>query len=54
MWVPSLIFQGAGIVGMEFIFHFVKKKILVRLSQLSYSINESLSEGAVRDSSAGA
>ena len=39
---------------MEFIFHFVKKKILVHLTQLSYSINESHREDAVRDSSAGA
>ncbi len=58
---PKLFFQCAGFVGMEFIFLFVKKKILVHLTQLSYSINESLShayrqagEVAVRDSSAGA
>jgi hypothetical protein len=38
---------------MEFIFHFVKKKILVRLTQLSYSINESLSEVAVHVGEAG-
>ena len=39
---------------MEFIFLFVKKKILVHLTQLSYSVNESLSGDADRDSFAGA
>ncbi len=39
MWVPSLIFQGAGILGGEFILHFVLNEIIEFPPQLSYSVN---------------
>jgi hypothetical protein len=35
-------------VGWEIIFHFVKKKLLVHLTQLSYSVNAVLTGVAVR------
>jgi hypothetical protein len=50
---PKLFFQGAGFVGDEFIFYFVKLKLLVHLTQLSYSVNDSLSEVAVHGGAAG-
>ena len=53
MWVSSKIFQCAGFVGLEIISLFVQKKILVHLTQLSYSVNESHREDAVHVGEAG-
>jgi hypothetical protein len=53
---PKLFFQCAGFLGIELIFHFVfqkfnfvSKEIIEFPPQLSYSVNESHSEVAVRE-----